>query len=484
MAAPEQPGEQTPPVRSQPVDASLISWRFAVAGCLAAVLAESLLSFLPIEGMVSAIGLLPSALFFIVQAVFAGALGALLFGAPPESRSWKRLFAVALLFGPAWVWAAPAVLLNYHDSAWAPIAAAAGAAILAICMRQFAPPQPRNFRADQPLPPPEERELFSASLQSIPWDWHAAVIAICAFSAFAALRIGENSIACAFAVACAFLFASQWASEREDRLPPWLANRRAARRFLRATVPAVIVTMIILMIASRRDAGGATYAQTNAAAGASSESTASKAAAKSAGFGFDGYESIVLWPEPPKKEIVAPVDPAYLTPALRIKKPLTIRFTGSYWYFQPPDTKPGPHPHVTRGNPLLVDIRSDDFFPLTMEAHQNFGAPIRLSRLREIDVSLANRDNRPGLIAVGVVLTDSASPGKPALYLGRQPVESSEPSRFAEKTAPVEETLQFPIPAHRSIRKFDEITLIVAPDTSRMKIGARIAIEEFDFLPR
>ncbi|MGB6689401.1 MAG: hypothetical protein WBE76_16330 [Terracidiphilus sp.] len=484
MAAPERPGEKAHSARAEPVDATLISWRFVVAGCLAAVLAESLLSFLPVKGIVSAVGLLPSAILYITQAVFAGALGALLFGMPPESRSWKRLFAAALFFGPAWVWVAPAVLLNYHDSGWALIAGAVGAAVLAICMRQFVPPQAGSLSADRPLPPREERELFSASLQSIPWDWHASAIAVCAFAAFTVLRAGENSLACVFAVACAFLFASQWASAREDRLPPWQANRRAVRRLLRATVPAVIVTMIILMMVFHRDTGGAAYAKINAAAGATPEGATSKTAANSAGFGFDGYESIVLWPEPPKKVIVAPVDPAYLTPALRIKKPLTIRFTGTYWYFQPPATQPGPHPHVARGNPLNLNISSDDFFPLTMEAHQNFGAPIRLSPLREIDVGLANRDNRPGLIAVGVVLTDSASPGKSALYLGQQPVESSELYRFREKTAPAEETLQFAIPAHAPIRKFDEITLIVFPDTSRMKIGARIAIEEFDFLPR
>jgi len=458
--------------------------RLVFAGCVAAIIAESLLSFVPIKGIVSAIGLLPAALLYIAQAVFAGALGALLFGAPPESRSWKRLLGVVLILGPAWVWVAPAVLLNYHDSAWALIAAGAGAAILAICMRQFARPQPGSPGADQPLPPPEERVLFSESLQSIPWDWHGFAISICVFAALAALRIGENSLACAFAVGCAFLFASRWASASEDRLPQWQAKPRARRRLLRATVPAVILTMIVLMIASRRDTGGATYAKTTAAADTDSESARSKDAAKSAGFGFSGYESIVLWTEPPKKEIVAPVDPAYLFPQLRIKKPLTVRFTGSYWYFQPPETKPGPRPHVAHGSPLYIDIRSDDFFPLTMEAHQNFGAPIRLSRLREIDVALANRDNWPGLIAVGAVLTDSASPGKPALYLGQQPVESSEPYRFRVKTAPVEETLHFAIPSRRSIRKFDEITLVVAPDVARQKIGARIAIEEFNFLPR
>jgi hypothetical protein len=484
MAVPERPDGRRPSASAHWNDVGSFPPRLIIAGCLAAVAVESLLCFFPIKGIVSAIGLLPSAILYIAQAVFAGALGALLFGAPPESRTWKHLFGVALIFGPAWVWVAPAVLLNYHDSAWALFAAAIGAAVLAICMRQFAGSQSSSLSADQPLPPQEEHELFSDSLQSIPWDWHAFVIAICIFAAFTALRTGENSLACAFAVASAFLFALQWASALEDRLPPGQTNRRAARRLLRTTVPAVIIMMIVLMIASRRDTGSATYAKTNAAADTSSESTSSEAAVKSAGFGFGGYESIVLWPEPPKKEIVAPVDPAYLAPALRIKKPLTIRFTGSYWYFQPPATKPGPRPHVAHGNPLYADIRSDDFFPLAMEAHQSFGAPIHLSRLREIDVDLANRDNLPGLIAVGVVLTDSASPGKPALYLGQQPVESSAPYRFREKTAPVEETLRFAIPSHPSIRKFDEITLIVVPDVARQKTGARIAIEEFDFLPR
>ena len=83
-----------------------------------------------------------------------------------------------------------------------------------------------------------------------------------------------------------------------------------------------------------------------------------------------------------------------------------IHFDGAYWYFQPPDKRPGPNAHQTHGTPLAVDIGTNNFFPLTMEAVQRLNTPIRLAPYGEIQMTVENRDNVPGPIALSVVLRE------------------------------------------------------------------------------
>jgi hypothetical protein len=93
---------------------------------------------------------------------------------------------------------------------------------------------------------------------------------------------------------------------------------------------------------------------------------------------------------------------------------------GCFWYFRPRGQGPGSRTHVAHGNPLTLDIRSSDFVPLVMEAHHDLGTAIPLACCREIQVTIENNDNMPGGIALGMLLTDSTSLGKPTLYLGQQ----------------------------------------------------------------
>jgi len=206
--------------------------------------------------------------------------------------------------------------------------------------------------------------------------------------------------------------------------------------------------------------------------------------AKEAGSGVSGYESIILWPAPEKKQIFAPLPAWSLSLAEQAAKPLVIRFDGVYWYFQEPEKRPGPHAHQAHGNPVALDIEARNFAPLQMEAHQNLGSPIRLTRCREIQVAIENRNGGPGGLSLGVLLTDSASRGKPTLSLGQQPVASSLPGEFLNKPAAVSQTLRFRVPASARIRKFDEITVLFQPDGQDFKVGPRIAIREFQLIPR
>lgn len=122
--------------------------------------------------------------------------------------------------------------------------------------------------------------------------------------------------------------------------------------------------------------------------------------------------------------------------------------------------------------------------PLVMQAHQVLDAAVRISRCREIQVVIENRDSQPGGISTEMLLTDSLVPGKPTLYLGRQPILSSESDQIRRNLSPVIETLRFPIPSRSSIHRFDQITLVVAPDRAHPDVGAKIALQQFKFLPR
>jgi hypothetical protein len=61
---------------------------------------------------------------------------------------------------------------------------------------------------------------------------------------------------------------------------------------------------------------------------------------------------------------------------------------------------------------------------------------------------------------------------------------SSEPGHFFIKSSPVEEKLRFSIPPRREIEKFDEITVIYFPPPDRAIVGLKVAIEQFELLPR
>jgi hypothetical protein len=119
-----------------------------------------------------------------------------------------------------------------------------------------------------------------------------------------------------------------------------------------------------------------------------------------------------------------------------------------------------------------------------MEAHQTLGTAIHIARCREIQVGIENRDNKAGVIAIAVLLTDTASPEKPALYLGQQPIVSTEPEHFSFKTMPASETLYFAVPESTKIRKFNEINVMLLSDVEHALIAPKIAIRQFKLFPR
>ncbi|MGA8743223.1 MAG: hypothetical protein WB561_18695, partial [Terracidiphilus sp.] len=284
-----------------------------------------------------------TAVSYVFIGVLAGVVGSWLYWNSPSSPLRDRpplpfsLFALTCAAG--WVWVPAMVLFAEQVSAAAALAAMLGAYVLASGLRGatnlvLAPAEPR-------MPEWNDGELFAESLYSPPFDIRGYVIALGLFAAGAAILSHSNYTAAALLAMSAFLFAWEKAatgsegsiSRDQDR-----AVKRASIRVFCAALPAVLLTMWALLDGM---APPASSKQVNAAiaGGASANEVANRNKAKASTSGASGYESVVLWPYPKKKELVPPLiaDDSILAPGT--KRPLIIRFDGPYWFLQPPSKR-------------------------------------------------------------------------------------------------------------------------------------------------
>jgi hypothetical protein len=264
---------------------------------------------------------------------------------------------------------------------------------------------------------------------------------------------------------------------------PTREHRRAALRLACLALPAILVTFWALLdgVARRNRQGQFDLAGAGSAKSSGAHSQPKSEEKNSAHVG-NGYESIVLWPFPPKKEVVAPVPQvALLAPGTT--EPVVIRFTGEYWYLQPPDVRPGPTAHLANGTPVDLHIVSANSFPLMMQAHQYLRSPVRLAHCREIRVEIESRETDPSPIALAVWLKSSAAAGAPAVYLGEQSIASAVPAQASQAVPPPTQTLVFALPETHMLA-FDEISIMILPDSGHQRVGPRIAIRQFELVPR
>ena len=200
-----------------------------------------------------------------------------------------------------------------------------------------------------------------------------------------------------------------------------------------------------------------------------------------------GDPGIILWPEKmTHTKLVAPL-PAMgngLLASHRIAAPLEIPFGGAYWFFKAPDVHPPQTSRQAQGSPDVLNIRSTDRRPLSMEAHDNLGSMIDLDCCSRIQIAIRNADRYPDTVSMELVLVNTALRGKPSLSLGTLTVKSTRPWRLYEERRPASETLNFAVPTHASIRRFDELMVVFRLDASRADAGPKIAIDRFVLVPR
>jgi hypothetical protein len=455
-----------------------------IAGFLTSLVGQLLLCLWPAVHSRSLAAAFLTALAYVSAAVLSGLAATWFFWTPSRMSPSSSLILFALTSAVGWIWIPSVVLLSRQGSIVAALLGAMGAALMAIGLGKALTPDAATLRTSSGWKT-EGRELFAQSLLAPRREGHGFIIALCIYAGFFALRRHAILAASILLALSTFLLAWKLTLESGGTSENRTSQSHAALRLVREGLTAVLLTTAVVLLGFQSGVGSSAMDAASATDRSYLRRTPQeKGRAQNSASAISGYESIILWPVPEKKKLLAPSPSGTSPQAVHMTKPLVIRFDGPYWYFRPPRRSPGSRAHVVHGTPLGVNIRSTDFVPLLMEARQSLGAAIQLTCCREIQVTIENHDNIPGRIALGILLTDSTSIGKPTLYLDQQPVISTEPDHFSVKSSPVQEVLRFPVPNHPRIDKFDEITVIFFPDTERAKAGAKIAIQEFQLLPR
>jgi len=193
--------------------------------------------------------------------------------------------------------------------------------------------------------------------------------------------------------------------------------------------------------------------------------------------GDNEFAGVILWPEvKPETTLVTPVLSG-ISFSAHATRPLCIPFSGEYWMFRAPHTRPPYGSFLRRGNPASLAFSTTDHAPLEMEAHDRLDQPIDLRCCREIQVAIWNADQYPGTVALELILIDTGHRGRPSQSLGTSPVRSSPGS------LPVRETLEFSIPTASELRRFDEFEILFHRDRNRIDKSAHIEIERFVLIP-
>jgi hypothetical protein len=327
--------------------------------------------------------------------------------------------------------------------------------------------------------------LFEESLYRPPADLAGYAIALSLYAAGASLAAGSNYGAACLLTVGAALFAWRRTIPRDRLHESRLQYRSAAIRVATAVIPAILVTAWALLDGvSHRNRAAAAAGLNNNPSLSTFKNGVQRPKIVTATYRVGGYESVILWPLPQKKQIVPPVSSSLALFGPDNKRPFIIRFDGPYTYVQPPDKQPGPNAHQVHGTPLDANIHSSNALPVVMQAHQNLLTSVPVAQCRQIDVQIENRDNLAGRVSLALLLTNDNSVHGRTIYVGQQPIASTDPEHFTLKTEPAVETLHFVVPVSSPGQKFTGITVMLLPDVEHKFIAPRIALEQFEILPR
>jgi hypothetical protein len=155
-------------------------------------------------------------------------------------------------------------------------------------------------------------------------------------------------------------------------------------------------------------------------------------------------------------------------------QPVGIPFSGEYWMFRWPATRPPLGAAIRRGNAAELSFHTTDGWPMEMEAHQKLEPPVDIKCCSEIQLAIQNTDQYPGTISLELILIDRTAATNPAQSLGA--VAAGSPSLSVQ-------LLRFPIPRVPAIGKFDEFKVVFRRAQLRADRSARIAIERFVLVP-
>jgi hypothetical protein len=215
--------------------------------------------------------------------------------------------------------------------------------------------------------------------------------------------------------------------------------------------------------------------------GVQTAQAAGRHSAPSTGFSKGSDYSGVILLAPPKPH--AFVSPTHANAEPGMSKPRVIPFDGAYWYFKEPDTHPRASAHIAHGDPVKNQIRSTDYEPLIMEAHQGLIRPLDVSCCRVMKLDVLNGDANPGQIKVELLLRWKTEHARAQVTLGEQVLASSTVKPMPLNRAPVHDSLTFQIPRAIQGKSIDEITVRLKPERMRSLAGAKVSVEDFALQP-
>lgn len=441
------------------------STRAVLAGLFAAALTAFSVSHLPGIHFSSWGSLLVGALLGVLLVSLAAFVSSLGMRRNPSHPMPEHAALKAALIA---AWIAPLALLCRQDSIWILPVVAIFVALAGMSL------WPARETAGLAETPPDDPQLFTP-LESPTWPRQAAAfgVILCG-EAGAAIGATRHLLAGTLLVMLAsgvwlYVFRENW-KLRSDEV--------RARHAVPVAVFAILFTVIGLLPFLRRGyVGGPGSGRFATRASHVSTQTGARNAE-------EGYIAIELWPERQPAVLIVPTPVRKSAVGGKKSSPLVIPFSGVYWFFKSPDLSLPPKPREAHGSPEMFDIHSTDRRSLSMQARQNLGAFVDLSCCRSVRIGIRNSDRYPGTVSIELVLTDTASPGRPSISLGRKLVRSTRPWMLYDHRPPTNEVLEYAVPANLRIHRFDEVMVIFWLDQDRAFAAAKMGIENFVLVPR
>ena len=193
---------------------------------------------------------------------------------------------------------------------------------------------------------------------------------------------------------------------------------------------------------------------------------------ESTGLGGD-YPGVILLPElKPYTTLFVPVRAAPGKVGA-MPRPVGIPFSGVYWMFRWPATRPPRRSIVRRGSASELSFHTTDGWPMEMEAHQKLEPPVSVHCCSQIQLAVQAADQYTGTVWLELILIDTETADL-SQSLGTAALGSP---------SPAVQILSFRIPPVTPLRKFDEIKVAFRRSRLRADKSARVAIERFVLVP-
>ncbi|MEO6815365.1 MAG: hypothetical protein ABI177_01585 [Edaphobacter sp.] len=396
---------------------------------------------------------------YILTACIAGAVG-IWIALPRKTRQFR---SVALWGIRCWLFLPSIMIFLRENALWAPLIAFASAVLMALYLSRM--PEATTPRSTQEV----EKNSFITQLHFRRISAATIAVSLCLSGAVISAMTERTALLTLLLAIGSFLLLSQIIAT-QSTTNPRPSQKPRPYELLASAFLCLFVALTVPGQMLHIDLEPAFASPPQSSRHASRKNSSA------------GYSTIVLWPLPKKKTIIAPPRTQSEAASGHKTKPWVIPFDGPYWYFKFPGESPGPLARNAHGDPLKVNVRSTDSSPLLMEAHQYLPAPVDLSCCRELQIVFRN-DASLGASEVGIQLTDSHAKSKSTQSLGIKPIASDSSSQPPQNASPIEETVTFPIPKSATIKQFDQITVALLPRYPYRTAGRKVEIERFIMIP-